>query len=87
MKINIEKTMGLSKNIHPMFQVDDEAILSPEEISQLIGMNVETVRRWCRQGKLDCYNCAGKYIIPGSSFNSFMEKSRKRNKLVQKISG
>ena len=38
-----------------IFDVPDEMILNPEDISKLVGMHVESVRRWCREGKLESY--------------------------------
>ncbi|NRD80144.1 helix-turn-helix domain-containing protein [Bacillus sp. BRMEA1] len=63
-------------NIHSIFEVADDAVLTPEEISEIVGFHSETVRRWCRSGKLDCYNFGGKYVIVGSEFKAFMERSR-----------
>jgi excisionase family DNA binding protein len=65
-------------DIHKIFEVHDEAVLTPEEIANRIGFHIETVRRWCRDGKLDCYSFGGKYVIVGSDFKSFMHRSRKK---------
>jgi excisionase family DNA binding protein len=82
---NIEQSFGLEPELHEIFQVDDEAVLSPEEISEMIGMHVESVRRWCRSGKIDSYCFGGKYIIIGSNFKSFMKKARVKSKATKKI--
>lgn len=68
----------MPKEIHEIFEVDDKILLSPEDIADLLGMHVESVRRWCRVGRIDCYNFGGKYIIVGSSFKDFMRNSRRR---------
>lgn len=65
-------------DIHKIFEVDDDAVLTPEEISEMLGFHIESVRRWCRSGKLDCYSFGGKYVILGSEFKAFMERSRKK---------
>lgn len=41
--------------IHPIFDVPDEAILLAEKIAELLGFHPESVRRWCRSGKLSSY--------------------------------
>lgn len=58
------------------FDIDDEAILSPDEIAKILGMHPESIRRWCRIGKMDCYTFGGKYIILGSDFKKFMKFSK-----------
>lgn len=65
-------------DIHKTFEVPDDAVLTPEEIANRLGVHIETVRRWCRAGKLDSYNFGGKYVIVGSEFKAFMERSRKK---------
>jgi excisionase family DNA binding protein len=80
-----EKLMGLNKQLHSVFNVDDDMILKPEEIADMLGVHVETVRRWCRTAKLDNYNCGGNYIIMGSSFKEFMKRSRTRTKAEREV--
>lgn len=65
-------------DIHKIFEVPDDAVLTPEEIASKLGFHIESVRRWCRDGKLDCYSFGGKYVIVGSDFKAFMERSRKK---------
>lgn len=66
----------ITKKIHEIFNIPDEEILHPEEIAVLVGMHVESVRRWCRQGKLPSYCFGNKYIIVGEDFKIFMERSK-----------
>ncbi|MBD3842780.1 MAG: helix-turn-helix domain-containing protein [Campylobacterales bacterium] len=63
-------------DLHDMFDVLDDEILHLEDIAQLTKMHVESVRRWCRSGKLPSYNFGNKYIVVGSDFKEFMKKSR-----------
>ena len=63
-------------NIHEIFNVPDEKILHPEDIAAMVNMHVESVRRWCRQGKLASYSFGNKYIIIGSDFKQFMRNSK-----------
>ncbi|MGR3765258.1 helix-turn-helix domain-containing protein [Rossellomorea sp. NS-SX7] len=64
--------------LHPMFAtIEDDLVMHPEEIAKMLGMSTESVRRWCRSGKLSSYNFGGKYIIIGDDFKKFMRKSRK----------
>lgn len=52
-------------------QIDDDAILTPQNISNLIGVHEETVRRWCRNGYVKCLSPFGRYKIRGADFKSF----------------
>lgn len=51
--------------------IDDEAVLTPKNISNLIGVHEETVRRWCRNGNLKCLSPFGRYKIRGADFKVF----------------
>lgn len=44
--------MTKNTTLHKLFDVPDNTILNPEDISKLLNMHVESVRRWCRQGSL-----------------------------------
>ena len=73
----LNKELGFETNLHPMFeQIEDDRVMSPEEISDLLGLSKETVRRWCRTGKLQNYNFGGKYIIVGSDFKDLLRKTK-----------
>lgn len=63
-------------SIHGIFDVEDEAILHPEDIAEVVNMHVESVRRWCRQGKLPSYSFGNKYIIVGEDFKNFMKRAK-----------
>jgi excisionase family DNA binding protein len=79
MNSELEKELGFAPKIHPVFNnITDEEPLSPEKISEMLGVSKETVRRWCRTGKLPNYNFGGKYIIIGSDFKHFIFKSKSR---------
>ncbi|MGE8205859.1 helix-turn-helix domain-containing protein [Heyndrickxia sp. NPDC080065] len=67
---------NIETKLHGIFDLPDETILHPEEISELINMHVESVRRWCRNGKLPSYSFGGKYIIVGEDFKEFMMKAK-----------
>ncbi|MGE7602990.1 helix-turn-helix domain-containing protein [Peribacillus sp. NPDC097675] len=54
-----------------IYLIDDDAILTPQNISNLIGVHEETVRRWCRNGYLKCLSPFGRYKIRGADFKSF----------------
>lgn len=66
----------MPNNIHDIFKIPDEEILHPEDIALMINMHVESVRRWCRQGKLASYNFGNKYVIVGEDFKAFMKRSK-----------
>ncbi len=52
--------------------VDDEILLSPSDIASLIGVHVETVRRWCRNEKLRTISPMGRYMIRGDDLKNFL---------------
>ena len=63
----------------------DEAILSPKDIAELLGRSNETIRRWCREGKMEAFGSGGYYMIKGWQFKNFMVKSHTRSKHSQKM--
>ncbi len=74
--------------IHPMFEdILDDQVLHPEGIAQNLGVHVSTVRRWCKEGKLPCYNIAGQYLVTGDDFKKFMRKARVRTKAQKELLG
>jgi excisionase family DNA binding protein len=66
----------LTQEIHEMFNVPDDAALTPAMIAKILNVHEETVRRWCRSGKIPCYNFAGSYVIPGSDFKEFARRAK-----------
>jgi excisionase family DNA binding protein len=80
------KKIGLDKGIHDMFNVPDDCILKPEDVASMLRVHTETVRVWCRKGKLDAYTFGGQYAIVGSSFKEFMRKSRNLNNILEEMS-
>jgi excisionase family DNA binding protein len=72
-----------STYLHDIFEVPDSAILHPEDIADMTKMHVESVRRWCRSGKLSSYQFGGKYIIVGSDFKDFMRMSKVKTRWEQ----
>lgn len=72
-------------DIHQLFNVDDFEVLHVEEIAKLTKMHVESVRRWCRSGKLPSYQFGGKFIVIGSDFKVFMKRSKVKPKWEQVI--
>ncbi|PLT31975.1 helix-turn-helix domain-containing protein [Bacillus sp. V5-8f] len=66
-----------SPTLHSIFNVPDDAVLHAEDIAEMVHMHVESVRRWCRKGKLRSYNFGNKYIVVGSDFKDFTRQSKK----------
>lgn len=78
--------MSISK-LHQIFEVPDDAVLHIEDIAKLVNMHEESVRRWCRNGKLPSYNFGNKYIVVGADFKSFMKRSKVKSRWEQMIDG
>lgn len=77
MDSNRKIDLGCKHDIHEMFKkIEDKDPLSPEQIASLLGLSKETVRRWCRSGKLANYNFGGKYVVIGSDFKEFLRQNR-----------
>jgi len=86
MNFEKEKKMGLAPDIHPMFaNIHDDLVMTPEDVSHLTGMSVQSVRRWCRDGKVDCYNFGGKYMIVGKDFKAFMARAKVRSQAIRRL--
>lgn len=52
--------------------IDDDMILTPKDVSELIGKSAETVRRWCRSGKLQTLGGPGHFRISGKALKRFI---------------
>ena len=50
-----------------------ETTLSVEEVAVYVGMNQETVRRWCRSGDLGHYKVGNLFRIKSSDLHTFLE--------------
>lgn len=82
----LERKLGLQPKLHPLFaNIDDDVVLSCEDIAQFLCVHLETVRRWCRSGKLANYNFGGHFIIMGSDFKEFCMRSKSRTKVVKEV--
>ncbi|OIK15389.1 hypothetical protein BIV60_09555 [Bacillus sp. MUM 116] len=71
--------------INKMFKVDCDAILHVETIAEMVGMTQETVRAWCRSGKLPSYQFGKKYVVTGEDFMEFMKLSRVKPHWIQNV--
>ncbi|WP_066061372.1 helix-turn-helix domain-containing protein [Neobacillus soli] len=81
MNYEFEKKLGLTPQLNKLFKaIPDESVLTPEDIAELLNRSKETVRRWCRKGKLPSYSFGGKYTILGNDFKKFMLDSHSRSK-------
>ncbi|CAM4026867.1 helix-turn-helix domain-containing protein [Paenibacillus alkaliterrae] len=77
--------MDNTTKIHKIFDVEDDAVLHVEDIADITKMHVESVRRWCRSGKLQSYNFGNKYIVVGSDFKNFMKQSMVKSRWEQML--
>lgn len=86
MNYELEKDLGLAPGLNKLFEaIPDETVLSPEDIAELLHRSKETVRRWCRTGRLPAYNFGGKYTILGNDFKEFMLKGHTRSETSKKL--
>lgn len=55
----------------------DEDMLTAEEVAEKLRVNVATIRRWIRQGKLPAIELVGQYRILRSDYEKFLEQRRR----------
>lgn len=48
-----------------------------KHIAKLLNLNIETIRRYVRTGKIESYKFSKEYFITESQLNKFLEKSKK----------
>ncbi|PLT28201.1 helix-turn-helix domain-containing protein [Peribacillus deserti] len=80
------KKFGLEPKLHDLFcAIPDDSVLTPYQIASILVRSEETIRRWCRKGKLPAYNWGGKYAIMGSDFKIFMQTSHNKKDNIGKF--
>jgi excisionase family DNA binding protein len=52
---------------------DDDRWMTKEEVSSLLGVSVETIRRWVRQGKLPSYAASVTRYFKKSDINKLLK--------------
>ena len=57
-----------------------EEYLTTEEIASTLKVNIVTVRRWIKSGKLPATFLAKEYRVAKSNFEEFIKKGKKRRK-------
>lgn len=51
--------------------IDDDEVLEPRQIAEMLHKSEETVRRWCRKGQLLNISPTGHYKIYGKDLKEF----------------
>lgn len=59
----------------------ETAMLTPEQVAQMLRVNVQTVMKWCRQGEKATYHLsalkvAGKWLIPKEAVDAALRKAQ-----------
>lgn len=81
-KYNMLIELGMNDELNEEFEaIPDKTTLSPSNIAKMLNVSLETVRRWCRQGKIRSYSWGGKYVIRGNDFKEFLRRGRNFSKL------
>ncbi len=60
----------------------DPKYLTPQEVAEILRVNVQTVLKWCRQGNLEASKhggnkvngMGGKYVIPREAVDAYLRK-------------
>lgn len=51
----------------------DEKFYTPQEVAELLGVHLQTVRKWYRTGELECYK-VGRVRISESQLEAFLQR-------------
>mgnify|MGYP005829391593 CR=1 FL=1 len=73
---NKEQLLGIAPSLpkHIESIADDEPLI-PEDLAEMMGISVRSVRRYCESGKIRAFNYNRKYVVYGSDFKDFMLQS------------
>lgn len=52
---------------------------SAKDVSIYLGVHVQTVWSWAREGAIPCFNLEGKYRFRQSEIDSWLEKKRQKS--------
>ena len=50
---------------------------SVEEVSKILGVCYDTVCRWIKNGKIQCIECGGRYVITHDNLETFLSSNKK----------
>lgn len=64
-------------------KLEVSAILTTKEISQMLGVSEETVRRWIRTKELKAIQEGKSYLVDRNDLNHFVNKKQRRELLLQ----
>jgi excisionase family DNA binding protein len=56
----------------------DEQLYTPQEVADYLKVDVRTVYRWLREGKMDAIRFQREYRIAESDLRDFLERRRTR---------
>jgi predicted site-specific integrase-resolvase len=51
------------------------------DVAEIFGVKVDTLRRWVRQGELDCSFHAGRYFVLESTLKALLDRKKGIRKL------
>ena len=58
--------------------MQDDKLLSLQEVAQQTGMSEKTIRRWIKSGELPAIELGGRYRIARSDLQEFLSKHKKQ---------
>lgn len=65
--------------------IQEDKFYTTAHIAELLGKNIETIRRYCRQGMLkNLVKLPKEYLIPGKSIIEFLDENNP-DKLAEEI--
>jgi excisionase family DNA binding protein len=85
-KHHIEDHFGYEAELAPPLKaIPDDSVMTPNDVSDMIGLSVRQVRRYCESGKIRSYCFGSKYVIYGSDFKEFMKQYQVRPKTLKEM--
>jgi excisionase family DNA binding protein len=82
----LEKQLGLTPELPKSLQnIADDAILTPEDLANYMGLSIRQARRYCEQGKIRALCFGRKYVIYGSDFKAFLRDNIIRPESVKRM--
>jgi excisionase family DNA binding protein len=65
----------------------DETLLSVDEVAAQLGVQVSTVQRWCREGRLPCLKPGKSWLIRRSALEAFLQRGERPRSLLDHLRG
>ena len=69
------------KRKHNLRKITSRRTYSTEEIAEVLGVHIQTIRTWRKEGLLPIENCSSPYLFLGSDIKDFLSKEMNKQKV------